>query len=207
MFKQRLRWSLGLRGGFRRGISADNPFGVHEYRNVIGNNMQVRIKAEDYEMNFAIVQVNQKLREVLNNLMQFYIYDFSEFLNFDVEENGKYSPYPLDDYFKEGNHHFAYLIKREEKYVGFVLVRLIEDLGLRRYSIAEFFILKKYRGEGMGKSVATDIFNRHKGPWEVHQIESNQGAQVFWKRVINECTKGQFEERIENGKTIQTFVS
>lgn len=161
----------------------------------------------EYEMNFAIVQVSQNHREVLDNLMQFYNYDFSEFLNFDVEENGKYNPYPLDDYFKETNHHFAYVIKREEKYVGFVLVRLIEDLGIPHYSIAEFFILKKYRREGMGSSVATDIFKRHKGPWEVHQIESNQGAQVFWKRVINEYTKGQFEEHIENGKTIQTFVS
>ena len=158
-------------------------------------------------MDFTIVQVNQKHREVLNNLMQFYIYDFSEFLSFDVEGDGKYSPYPLDDYFKERNHPFAYVIKREEKYVGFVLVRLIEELGLRHYSIAEFFILKKYRRKGIGKLVAIDIFTRHKGPWEVHQIESNQGAQVFWKKVINEYTKGQFEERIESGKTIQTFIS
>lgn len=158
-------------------------------------------------MDFTIVQVNQKHREVLNNLMQFYIYDFSEFLDFDVEEDGKYGPYPLDDYFKEGTDPIAYVIKREEKYAGFVLVRLIKDLGLQHYSIAEFFILKKYRREGIGKSVATDIFNRHQGSWEVHQVESNPGAQVFWKRVINEYTKGQFEERIENGKTIQTFIS
>ncbi|WP_366296442.1 GNAT family N-acetyltransferase [Paenibacillus sp. AN1007] len=158
-------------------------------------------------MNVAIVQVNQKYREVLDNLMQLYIYDFSEFLDFDVEENGKYRPYPLDDYFKEGNQQFAYLIKREEKYVGFVLVRFIEELELPHYSISEFFILKKYRREGLGKSAAIDVFNRHQGPWEVHQIESNQGAQIFWKRVINEYTKGQFEERIEKGRKIQTFVS
>jgi hypothetical protein len=37
IFKQRLLWSLGLHDGFRGGISTDNPFGVHEYRNVIGN--------------------------------------------------------------------------------------------------------------------------------------------------------------------------
>ncbi len=158
-------------------------------------------------MKFDVIQVNQKHREVLDNLMQFYIYDFSEFLKFDVEEDGKYSPYPLEDYFKEENHQFAYVIKQEEKYIGFALVHLIEFLELQHYSIAEFFILKKYRREGIGKAVAADIFNRHKGPWEVHQIESNQAAQVFWKKAINEYTKGQFEERIENGKRIQTFVS
>ncbi|KOR90359.1 hypothetical protein AM231_15325 [Paenibacillus solani] len=35
IFKLRLRWSLGLLDEFRRGISADNLFGVHEYENVI----------------------------------------------------------------------------------------------------------------------------------------------------------------------------
>jgi hypothetical protein len=35
IFKHRLRWSIGLRDRFRRGISADNPFVVHEYKNVI----------------------------------------------------------------------------------------------------------------------------------------------------------------------------
>jgi hypothetical protein len=34
IFKLRLLWGLGLWDGFRRGISADTPFGVHEYRNV-----------------------------------------------------------------------------------------------------------------------------------------------------------------------------
>jgi hypothetical protein len=37
LFKLLLKWSLGLRVGFRRGISADTPFGVHEYRNVMRN--------------------------------------------------------------------------------------------------------------------------------------------------------------------------
>ncbi len=50
IFKQRLLWSLGLRDAFQRGISADNPFGVHEYRNVrrksrkAGQIKQVKVK-------------------------------------------------------------------------------------------------------------------------------------------------------------------
>lgn len=158
-------------------------------------------------MNVAVIKAEKEHREALENLMQFYIYDFSEFLGFDVEQDGKYSPYPLDDYFKEGDRQFAYAIKRQKTYIGFVLVRAIEDAELRHYSIAEFFILKKYRREGIGKSVAADIFNRHQGPWEVHQIENNQAAQNFWKKAIDEYTNGQFEERIENGKRIQTFYA
>ncbi|WP_176854275.1 hypothetical protein [Paenibacillus sp. OK060] len=41
-----LRWSLGLLDGFRGGISADNPFGVHEYRNVMRNPVKHIYKSE-----------------------------------------------------------------------------------------------------------------------------------------------------------------
>ena len=30
-------------------------------------------------------------------------------------------------------------------------------------------------------------------------------AQLFWKRVIDEYTQGQFTERFEDGKRIQNF--
>ncbi|PYE41662.1 hypothetical protein DFQ00_1613 [Paenibacillus barcinonensis] len=35
IFKHRLHWSLGLLDAIRGGNSADNPFGVHEYRDVM----------------------------------------------------------------------------------------------------------------------------------------------------------------------------
>lgn len=44
IFKHRLHWSLGLRGGFRRVISADNPIGVREYQNVMRNQIKGEIK-------------------------------------------------------------------------------------------------------------------------------------------------------------------
>ncbi|WP_438349955.1 GNAT family N-acetyltransferase [Paenibacillus sp. FA6] len=158
-------------------------------------------------MKFELIQVNKEYKEVLANLMQFYIYDFSEFIKCDVEKGGLYGAYPLEDYWKEENHRFAYVIKQDNKYVGFVLVRLIETAERDYYSIAEFFILKKYRREGIGKAVAARIFDLHKGQWEVYQIEGNKSAQIFWNKAIDEYTKGQFKERIENGRRIQDFIS
>ncbi|CAM3258716.1 GNAT family N-acetyltransferase [Paenibacillus taichungensis] len=158
-------------------------------------------------MKFEIIQANKECKEVLANLMQFYIYDFSEFIKCDVEEDGLYGAYPLEDYWIEKNHRFPYLIKQNNKYVGFVLVRLIETAERDYYSIAEFFILKKYRREGIGKAVAARIFDLYKGQWEVYQIEGNKSAQIFWNKTIDEYTKGQFKERIENGRRIQDFIS
>lgn len=158
-------------------------------------------------MDFQLIQVSKEYKDILANLMQFYIYDFSEFVKCDVEEDGLFGPYPLEDYWKEENHRFAYVIKQDEKYAGFVLVRYIESAERAYFSIAEFFIMKKYRREGLGREAAKRIFNLHKGQWEVFQIQTNNPAQAFWHKVINEYTDGQFKERTENGKVIQNFVS
>jgi predicted acetyltransferase len=45
----------------------------------------------------------------------------------------------------------------------------------------------------------------HKGQWQIYQKETNRTAQVFWRKIITDYTKGQFKERIEQEKRIQEF--
>ncbi|MEO7767259.1 MAG: GNAT family N-acetyltransferase [Ferruginibacter sp.] len=159
-------------------------------------------------MNLVLVQALREHTEVIKNLMQFYIYDFSEYVHCDVEDNGLFAAYPLlDEYWKEKNNRFPYIIKKDEKYVGFVLVRFIASEERNYFSMAEFFIMRKYRKAGIGKTVAGQIFQLHKGHWEVCQKESNQPALAFWNKVIVEHTKGQFKEYFKNEKRIQEFES
>ncbi|RXZ77429.1 GNAT family N-acetyltransferase [Paenibacillaceae bacterium] len=159
-------------------------------------------------MNYELIKASEDYKAIIENLMQFYIYDFSEFERCDVEEDGLYEAYPyLEDYWIEVNNRFPYVIKLDGKYVGFVLVRFIESKDRNYFSIAEFFIMKKYRKEGIGKAVAKQIFNLHKGQWEVYQLETNKPAQVFWNKTIDEFTQGNFKERIENNRKIQDFMS
>lgn len=159
-------------------------------------------------MNIKLLPAAQEHKEAIKNLIQFYIYDFSEYGNYKVEENGLYAPYPhLEDYWQAENHRFPYIIKKDEKYAGFVLVRLIESAERTYFSIAEFFVMRKYRRTGIGKAVAEQIFNLHRGQWQVYQMESNQPAQAFWHKVIAEYTSGQFIERVEHERLIQEFSS
>ena len=156
-------------------------------------------------MNFSLLKASKEDIGVIRNLMQFYMYDFSEFIKYDVEETGLFAPYPnLEEYWEDSNK-FPYIIENDGKHVGFVLVKFTQAERLNYFSIAEFFILKKYRFSGVGKSVAIQIFDLHKGNWEVHQRSSNKPAQVFWVKVINEYSKGEFQERTESDKRIQTF--
>jgi predicted acetyltransferase len=139
--------------------------------------------------------------------MQFYMYDFSEFVNIDVQEDGLFEAYKfLDEYWKDNNR-FPYIIQKDKTYAGFILVRFIESAQRKYFSIAEFFVMKKYRRAGIGKTIAHQVFNLHKGDWEVFQKENNKPAQLFWNKVIDEYTKGNFKERFEDGKRIQDFIS
>ena len=159
-------------------------------------------------MQFNLTPASPADKSVISNLMQFYIYDFSEFIDFDVEEDGLFGAYPgLEDYWKDGNDRFPYIIKQNDKYAGFAFVRFIRSNTHSYFSIAEFFILKKYRRKRIGSAVAMELFDMHKGQWEVYQKESNKPARLFWNKIINEYSKGRYKERLENGRWIQDFVS
>ncbi|ANX13615.1 GNAT family N-acetyltransferase [Fictibacillus arsenicus] len=150
-------------------------------------------------------EINDK--ETIKNLMQFYFYDFSEFVEAYVGNNGLFDEYTYLNNYWEEKERFPYLIEKEGKIAGFILVREVQDKDKRYWSISEFFIMKKFRLSGLGKYAAHQVFQIHKGNWEVFQIESNKPAQAFWRKVIKDYTDEQFAERTEEGKVIQAFCS
>lgn len=79
---------------------------------------------------------------------------------------------------------------------GFSLVREIgtNENNQTIYSMAEFFVMKKYRKLGVGQHAATELFNKLKGTWKVAQIEANIPAQIFWKKTIEKYTKNNYQE-------------
>lgn len=156
-------------------------------------------------MNVELIRATQANEELLSHLMQFYIYDFSEFMIIDVEENGKFEDYPLAPYWSSPAH-FPYLIKKGTHPIGFVLVKEIEAENRTYYTIAEFFIMKRHRRGGYGKAIVHKVFHQHRGNWEITQLKRNRSAQSFWRHVINEATAGIYTEVERDNKVIQTFT-
>jgi predicted acetyltransferase len=63
-------------------------------------------------MSFILRKASKEDKTAIENLMQFYIYDFTEFIKYDVEDNGLFAPYPhLEDYWREEINKFPYIIK------------------------------------------------------------------------------------------------
>ena len=145
-------------------------------------------------MGIELVKATIQQKVVVKHLLELYKYDFSEFDNEDVDEQGVYGYTYLDNYWTEPDERFPFLVKVDGKYAGFALIRKIKKGSEFYYSMAEFFILKKYRKKGIGKQVAFQLFNLFPGIWEVAEIEENISAQKFWRKVISEYTNNDFNE-------------
>jgi predicted acetyltransferase len=159
-------------------------------------------------MHILIEAIPVEQKSVLMRLMELYMYDFSAFSGDDVNEHGYYGYSHIDDYWNEEGR-YPYLIRADGKIAGFALVRSCceyNDL-TNPHCIAEFFVLRKYRGLGVGRLSAIHVFDLHKGGWEVSQWAKNVPAQKFWRSVINGYTNGRFNSfgSIEEGYVGFTF--
>ncbi len=133
-------------------------------------------------------------KSVLRNLMELYLYDFSEFDGVDVNGHGRYEYRYLDYYWTENSRH-PYFIYSDGRLAGFALVRDVEGKdGEKVHHIAEFFVMRKYRHKDVGKTAAFWLFRHFRGKWQVEELESNLPAQNFWRNVIGEITQGEFQE-------------
>ncbi|MBS4198149.1 GNAT family N-acetyltransferase [Bacillus sp. FJAT-49732] len=156
-------------------------------------------------MNITIEQVNYDKKTVLRHLIELYNYDFSEFTNDDVNEIGLYDYKYLDNYWNEASR-FPFFIKVDGKYAGFALIRKIKtDTGINN-SMAEFFVMKKYRKMGVGRVASLNLFDKYKENWQVSIIKENNIAKEFWKKIICNYTNGNYRENINGeGDTVFSF--
>jgi len=133
---------------------------------------------------------------VLENLMQLYKYDFSEFEEEDVEPSGRFPFIGFSSFFAERDPH-AYLIRVDGNLAGFALAYrsdAFRDPEEAVWWMHEFFVMRKYRKQGVGERVATQLFDNLGGTWEVGQVPTNVGALAFWRKLIGRYTGGDYEE-------------
>ncbi len=149
-------------------------------------------------------------RDIFENLWQLYTHDFTEYIDEQVDEHGLY-PFDFDFHrYWERDGFFPYLARVHRQIAGFSLVssRIRHRSGPGRH-VDEFFVLRRYRGRGIGRSLAFQTFDTYQGYWEVSEVGTNLPAQAFWRKVIGDYTDHQFEEITEKTGTMdflwQTF--
>jgi len=153
---------------------------------------------------------SSKERVLLENLAQFYYYDFSEVLEMYVDEDGRFGNVDLTPYWVD-EWRYPFLLRVDDKLAGFALISERSKITGKRgvFDMTEFFVLRRFRRQGVGRAAAFAAFDRFGGPWEVRQRKDNHNATAFWRRAIDEYTRGDYEEtrwaRPQWSEIVQTF--
>ena len=142
-------------------------------------------------MEYEIESVALKDKDKLYKLLQYALYDGSQYIDNDINEQCIFEYKWFDNYFTDDDRN-AYFIKNGNEYLGMVMVNENLKFNNNGKCIAEFLIMPKYRRNHIGKRVAYDVFELFKGDWEVQPMENNPIAYSFWKNIISEYTNGNY---------------
>jgi len=156
--------------------------------------------------NFSIAKIGPESEVVLRNLFQYYLHDMAEWFEVDTQADGSYL-YDTSSIWTKG--YDAYLAKVGDFPAGFALVgpaaEWLDDAGAR--DVHEFFVIRRFRRNGFGQTLAMLLWNEHPGKWLVRVLEANAPAVLFWRTTIASHSDGAYEEegRTVNGRRWRFF--
>jgi predicted acetyltransferase len=133
-----------------------------------------------------IIPASLEQAPILANLLELYVYDFSEFLDLKLGADGRFGYKRLPLYWTEPNRH-PFLIKADGHLAGFVFVCRGSEFSndAEVWDMAEFFIVRGFRRLGLGMQATQEIWRKFPGRWEVRVLGLNQKAKAFWGRAVN----------------------
>jgi predicted acetyltransferase len=129
---------------------------------------------------------------LLQRMLELYQHDLSDIWDQDLDPNGEFG-YALDPFWQDPNC-AAYIFRVEGHPAGLALVDRSVKVPGGDFWMDQFFVMKKYRRQGVGSAAASVVFNAHVGQWQVGQMSDNLMAQTFWHRTIGRYTQNQYTE-------------
>jgi predicted acetyltransferase len=140
-------------------------------------------------LNLELIPAHPEDESVLANLLELYIYDFTEFIPIDLNNDGRFG-YPDLPLFWSDPRRFPFLVKVDGKLAGFVLVQRGSQISGDNevWDIAEFFVLRRFRRHGTGRQLAHQVWRQHPGRWEVRVRDNNLPARRFWHSGVEAFT-------------------
>lgn len=121
---------------------------------------------------------------LIRNLYQFYAYESSDWEQEDVEVDGRF--YIHDEHLQrywQADGWGAYLVLADGFIAGFVLVERSELPSIDVFELADLFILKKYRRQGIGRAVALQLLGGE-GDWLMRCYAQDMPAVAFCNAVL-----------------------
>lgn len=123
---------------------------------------------------------------VLQRLLQYYEAEFSSITH---KKPNAFGLFALDTALDE--EHFVYVARYADIPCGF---NIIHAKANDEFEVNEFYVVPVYRRGGLGRALATHVFDLHRGSWEIKQIQGAEQARVFWRKTIQHYTQGEYVE-------------
>lgn len=144
-------------------------------------------------------------RSVLENLIEFYVYDFTQYVTVPLDPTGRFEYPQLPLYWTDPNR-YPFIISVEARLAGFALVKKGSEFSDNSdvWDMTEFFVMRGERGRGVGHAAARQVWQRFSGSWEVRVLPANQGALQFWRESITRFLKRPVEPvHLERGEEVR----
>ncbi|POA49016.1 GNAT family N-acetyltransferase [Pseudomonas sp. MPR-ANC1] len=132
--------------------------------------------------------------QIIENLMQFYMYDFSQWLPLKLAEHGFFSIQPKDDYWRHPATR-PFLIRVDGELAGFVTVDDTTHIAGAKHNIGYFFLTRRFRGQGVAQFVVSALLSKIPGQWQIFHIDANRPAQRFWAGLIPALSGSEFTQQ------------
>jgi [ribosomal protein S5]-alanine N-acetyltransferase len=133
----------------------------------------------------------------MQRMGSYYVYDMSEYVGDEPDwafpDTGDYECDDFRPYFEDSGA-TPFFIRVDGELAGFAVVDRRGATPEVDYNMAQFFVLRKFKGRGVGAQAARQCFERYRGLWDVMVIPQNRGAHEFWKRIIAAFSNGDFQE-------------
>lgn len=128
----------------------------------------------------------------LQQMLELYQYELSDIWPQDTDAQARYG-YDLERH-RLGKYFHAHVALTGSQYAGFALVCPARVTRSQGCWMEQFFVLKRFRRQGVGFALARHVLDHHPGAWEVGQMTANTAAQAFWRQTISALTAGAFVE-------------
>ncbi|MFS2225987.1 GNAT family N-acetyltransferase [Pantoea sp. B65] len=135
-------------------------------------------------------------RDIIENLFTYYVYDLAQSGQWPCGADGRYAYNPalLDAHWQRDDH-WPWLIYCRDELAGFCLLRRY-PANPQRYDIDQFFILRKFTGQGIGKRAFQLAVRTMPGLWQTRVLLENLPALHFWRSAIGSMTRQQYQQQV-----------
>ena len=141
-------------------------------------------------MQIELISTTPEQLPLIANLYQYYAYESSDWEQEDVETDGRfYIHQPHLQRYWQDEGWSAQLILVDGFIAGFLLIERSELPGIDALELADLFILKRYRRQGIGRALVQQVLGSG-GTWLLRFYGQDELAAAFCRQMLAEVPLG-----------------